>query len=105
MWQARDNAGSVYQYRYFGSFRLLLATLVMAQHFGADLAPAPLAAALAPYMTGSVAVLVFFALSGFVITEAVDSVYRGRPVPFLTNRLLRIVPHFLLAVVAFDVGA
>ena len=99
MWQARDNAGSVYQYRYFGGFRLLLATLVMAQHFGADLAPAPLAAALAPYMTGGVAVLVFFALSGFVITEAVDSVYRGRPVPFLTNRLLRIVPHFLLAVV------
>ena len=98
MWQARDNAGSVYQYRYFGSFRLLLATLVMAQHFGADLAPAALAAALAPYMTGSVAVLVFFALSGFVITEAIDSVYRGRPVPFLTNRLLRIVPHFLLAV-------
>jgi peptidoglycan/LPS O-acetylase OafA/YrhL len=99
MWPARDNAGSVYQYRYFGSFRLLLATLVMAQHFGADLAPAPLAAVLAPYMTGSVAVLVFFALSGFVITEAVDSVYRSRPAPFLTNRLLRIVPHFLLAVV------
>jgi peptidoglycan/LPS O-acetylase OafA/YrhL len=71
----------------------------MAQHFGADLAPAPLAAALAPYACGGVAVLVFFALSGFVITEAVDSVYRDRPGSFLTNRLLRIVPHFLLAVV------
>jgi peptidoglycan/LPS O-acetylase OafA/YrhL len=88
----------IYQYRYFGAFRLLLAVLVMTQHFGADLAPAALAGAMAPFAVGSVAVLVFFALSGFVITEAVDSVYANRPGPFLTNRLLRIVPHFLLAV-------
>ena len=101
MAKVRQNANNVdnfYRYRYFGAFRLLLAVLVMAQHFGADLAPAPLASALAPYASGSVAVLVFFALSGFVITEAVDAVYRGRPGPFLSNRLLRIVPHFLLAV-------
>ena len=77
----------------------MLAVLVMVQHFGADLAPAPLAVALAPYSVGSVAVLVFFALSGFVITEAVDTVYRTRPGPFLANRLLRILPHFLLAVI------
>jgi peptidoglycan/LPS O-acetylase OafA/YrhL len=96
--QSCYDAGNVYRYRYFGGFRLLLAVLVMVQHFGADLAPAPLALFLAPYGSGSVAVLVFFALSGFVITEAVDSVYRNRPGAFLTNRLLRIVPHFLLAV-------
>ena len=99
--QNRYGSVGVYQYRSFGGFRLLLAVLVMVQHFGADLAPAPLATALAPYFTESVAVLVFFALSGFVITEAVDSVYRNRPIPFLTNRLLRIVPHFLLALI-FD---
>jgi peptidoglycan/LPS O-acetylase OafA/YrhL len=95
----KNKTDSVYQYRHFGTFRLLLATLVMTQHFGADLAPAPLEVALAPYAVGSVAVLVFFALSGFVITEAVDSVYRDRPGPFLANRFLRIVPHFLLAVI------
>jgi peptidoglycan/LPS O-acetylase OafA/YrhL len=95
---ARRSADSVYQYRYFGTFRLLLAALVMGQHFGADLAPAALAVTLAPFALGNVAVLVFFALSGFVITEAVDSVYRNRPGSFLTNRLLRIVPHFVLAV-------
>ena len=93
-----QSADDVYRYRFFGGFRLLLATLVMAQHFGADLAPAPLAVAMAPFAPGSVAVLVFFALSAFVITEAVDSVYRRRPGAFLTNRLLRIVPHFILAV-------
>jgi peptidoglycan/LPS O-acetylase OafA/YrhL len=32
------------------------------------------------------------------VSSYVDSVYCNRPVPFLTNRLLRIVPHFLLAV-------
>ena len=87
-----------YQYRHFGAFRLVLAGLVMLQHFAADLAPATLAKALAPYPVGGVAVLVFFALSGFVITEAVDCIYRQRPGAFLGNRLLRIVPHFLLAV-------
>jgi peptidoglycan/LPS O-acetylase OafA/YrhL len=96
--QIHQTADGAYRYRYFGGFRLLLAALVMIQHFAADLAPAPLAAALAPYAVGSMAVLAFFALSGFVITEAVDTVYRNRARPFLTNRLLRIVPHFLLAV-------
>jgi peptidoglycan/LPS O-acetylase OafA/YrhL len=95
----RRVADGIYQYRYFGTFRLLLAALVMGQHFGADLAPAALAETIAPFALGGVAVLVFFALSGFVITEAVDSVYRNRPGSFLTNRLLRIVPHFVLAVV------
>ena len=85
-------------YRPFGGFRLLLAALVMWQHFAADLAPAALADAMAPYAVGSVAVLVFFALSGFVITEAADRVYRDRPLAFAGNRLLRIVPHFVLAV-------
>jgi peptidoglycan/LPS O-acetylase OafA/YrhL len=99
MQRSGGNAESPYQYRYFGGFRLLLAMLVMVQHFGADLAPSSLAVALAPYSVGSVAVLVFFALSGFVITEAVDTVYRTRPGPFLANRLLRILPHFLLAVI------
>jgi peptidoglycan/LPS O-acetylase OafA/YrhL len=98
MSRRRARADITYQYRYFGGFRLLLAVLVMVQHFVADLAPAPLAMALAPYAPGNAAVLVFFALSGFVITEAVDSVYSDRPGPFLANRLLRIVPHFLLAV-------
>ena len=90
---------AAYPYRYFGVFRLMLATLVMMQHFGDDLAPYELTVALAPYTVGDVAVVVFFALSGFVITEAVDAVYRVRPLPFLANRLLRIVPHFLLALV------
>ena len=105
MRQTSQNTGSVFQYRYFGGFRLLLAMLVMTQHFGADLCAGPAGGGPGALHAGSVAVLVFFALSGFVITEAVDLVYRNRPGPFLTNRLLRIVPHFLLAVVTFDAGA
>ena len=79
--------------------------LVMAQHFGADLAPAPLAAALAPYMTGGVAVLVFFALSGFVITEAVDSVYRSRSGSFFDEPLVANRAAFPAGGRPFDVGA
>ncbi len=41
--------------------------------------------------------LVFFALSGFMIYEAAGSVYAGNPGPFLVNRLLRIAPQFLAA--------
>ncbi|MBN8874810.1 MAG: acyltransferase [Rhodospirillales bacterium] len=89
-----------YRYRHFGAFRLLLAVLVMLQHFCADLAPEPLMRLVAPYGIGDIAVLIFFALSGFVITEAVDCAYRDRPGAFMTNRLLRIVPHFLIAVLA-----
>lgn len=89
---------SPYIYRPLGAFRFLLASLVMVQHFGADLAPEPLSRLLAPYYMGDMAVLAFFALSGFVITEAIDCIYRGRPRAFLENRFLRIVPHFVLAV-------
>src|SRR5947209_2601884 len=98
MQHPRSGAEGAYQYRYFGGLRLVLAALVMLQHFAADLAPVPLARAVAPYAVGSMAVLAFFALSGFVITEAVDRVYRDRPGAFLANRLLRIGPHFVLAV-------
>ena len=86
------------RYRNFGAFRFLLACMVMLQHFAANAAPIGLSDALQPLEPGSIAVLVFFALSGFVICEAADSIYRERPVPFLANRLLRIVPHFMVAV-------
>lgn len=89
---------SIAEYRPFGAFRLLLAALVVAQHFLANCAPDRLADATSPYEVGSVAVLVFFALSGFVICEAADLIYSGRPWAFLTNRLLRIAPHFIAAV-------
>jgi peptidoglycan/LPS O-acetylase OafA/YrhL len=85
-------------YRPFGTFRLLLAILVMCQHYFADLAPEPLSHLVARVWFGGIAVLVFFALSGFVISEAIDCIYRGRAKAFLENRLLRIVPHFVLAV-------
>jgi peptidoglycan/LPS O-acetylase OafA/YrhL len=87
-------------YRHFGGLRLLLAMLVVLQHFLANLAPEPLATASLPYEFGYVAVLVFFALSGFVISEAADRIYLGRPLAFMANRFLRILPHFVLAMTA-----
>lgn len=86
-----------YRYRYFGLFRLLLASLVMLQHFAANVAPEAVTLNIQPYEPGSIAVLVFFCLSGFVIAEAADLAYRRKPGAFLSNRALRIIPHFLVA--------
>jgi peptidoglycan/LPS O-acetylase OafA/YrhL len=89
---------SSFRYRNFGAFRLLLAALVVLQHFWANLAPEELTAALQPFEIGSIAVLVFFCLSGFVILEAADRIYQDMPGAFFANRLMRIVPHFVLAI-------
>lgn len=90
-------------YRPFGAFRFLLAFMVLVKHFCADVAPDWVAATTRPFAFGYVAVLAFFVLSGFVITETVYHFYRHRPVGFIENRLLRIVPHYALAVAAMIV--
>lgn len=87
-------------YRPFGAFRLLLAGLVVLQHFTANAAPAWWHDRFTGLSPGSAAVLVFFAMSGFVIGEAVDRIYHARPGAFLFNRFLRIAPHFAIAMLA-----
>ena len=66
-------------YRPFGAFRLLLAGLVVFQHFTANAAPAWWHDRFIGLSPGSAAVLVFFAMSGFVIGEAADRIYHARP--------------------------
>lgn len=84
------------RYRHLGAFRLALAFLVVVQHFVTNVAPAgALYDALLPREIGSLAVLIFFCLSGFVITEAAARVYSEKPFAFIANRFLRIVPHYL----------
>lgn len=84
-------------YRLFGGFRLLLAALVFLQHALRDLAPTSVESWVRPLDAGSIAVLIFFVLSGFIVTEAAAYFYRGRPVAFFVNRLLRIVPSYVIA--------
>jgi peptidoglycan/LPS O-acetylase OafA/YrhL len=89
-----------YQYRPFGGFRLFLAFLVVLQHFIANGGPlGPLYDHIIPYELGSLGVLVFFCLSGFVINEAATQIYFDKPMAYMTNRFLRIVPHFVVALV------
>jgi len=76
-----------------------LAFFVVLQHFIANAVPlGSLYSYVKPYGLGNLAVLVFFCLSGFVITEAVTLVYANKPFAYLANRFLRIIPHFLVAV-------
>lgn len=86
-------------YRAFGAFRLLLALLVFTQHALQPIAPIWLKDALAPLEVGTVAVMMFFALSGFIVSEAALEFYSARPGAFLINRMLRIYPSYLIALV------
>lgn len=83
-------------YRLFGSLRLLLAVMVLGQH-AHWLAPGDVGREMNSYSTGDIGVLMFFVLSGFVIAEAADLFYKARPLAFLANRMLRIMPPLLFA--------
>ena len=84
------------RYRPFGTFRLLLALLVLVQHALILLAP-PAREVFYSLEMGAVAVTTFFALSGFIVAEAMGSFYAGRPGAFLANRVLRVAPPYLAA--------
>jgi peptidoglycan/LPS O-acetylase OafA/YrhL len=80
---------AVNPYRFLGSFRCLLALLVLVSHavgFVSD--------ELAPLGLGNVGVLLFFVVSGFVISEALDLFYRASSSKFLFNRGLKIFPAY-----------
>lgn len=74
-----------------GTLRLFLAILVILSHFGGD-----------PYYKhfGYYAVRVFFILSGFAITAALNEVYAFDLKRFWANRALRLLPLYYLVLVA-----
>jgi len=86
------------RYRPLGAFRLLLALMVVLQHFQHLLRPEQRVFFAQPGR-GAVAVAVFFVISGFVVDEANEVFYRGRPLAFMGNRLVRVVPPYLAALV------
>jgi peptidoglycan/LPS O-acetylase OafA/YrhL len=86
-------------YRPIGTFRLFLAGLVLVSHSSAMLPPF-----VAPLSLGNVGVLMFFAVSGFVIAEALDLFYRDRPLRFLANRFLKIYPAYWAALPLAAIG-
>lgn len=67
----------------FGSFRFVLAAMVVIQHFGMVLGP-----------IGALAVQAFFCLSGFLMTLLMDTTYKGRLSAFALNRFLRLYPTY-----------
>ena len=87
------------EYRLFGAFRFLLATMVVAQH-ASSLLPVVVSRAIGPLEIGGTAVYAFFIVSGFVISEAASATYRSRPAAFLLNRVLRLYPTYLVALLA-----
>jgi peptidoglycan/LPS O-acetylase OafA/YrhL len=96
--QIADNTTQVaasvrtHPYRFLGSFRFLLALLVLISHASGFLSDQ-----LVPLGLGNIGVLLFFVVSGFVICEALDLFYRGSATRFLLNRGLKIFPAYWAA--------
>lgn len=84
-------------YRTFGALRTVLALLVLIWH-SADVSPIRNLTP-AGLQFGPLAVFVFFVLSGFVITEAVLAFYQQRPAGFIANRLVRLYPPYVVALI------
>ena len=72
--------------------------MVVLQHAMPALASAGLRSGLAPFEPGSIAVLLFFVLSGFIVTDAAALFYERRAPEFLLNRMIRIYPPYAVAV-------
>lgn len=83
-------------YKPFGFLRFFLALLVAESHAyflaGIEGFPNPIQMSL-----GTIAVMIFFVLSGFVITEALNVFYKRRLGGFLLNRFLRLLPPYCAA--------
>ena len=85
-------------YRPLGWLRLGLAAMVAFYHAPVGLLPDWAA------RCGPVAVFVFFALSGFIISEAADAFYRARPWAFIANRFVRLYPPYLIVLLVAAVS-
>jgi peptidoglycan/LPS O-acetylase OafA/YrhL len=72
--------------------------MVVLQHFQHLLAPED-RSVFSRFGFGAIAVAMFFVVSGFVVTEANATFYAGRPHAFFVNRLIRLVPPYLAALV------
>jgi peptidoglycan/LPS O-acetylase OafA/YrhL len=83
-------------YRFLGSFRFLLAAMVLTSH--ASYADGFLGPNVADIGLGNAGVMLFFVVSGAVICEALDIFYRTSSMRFLINRALKIFPAYWAAV-------
>jgi peptidoglycan/LPS O-acetylase OafA/YrhL len=84
-------------YKTFGVYRFVLALLVVVSHTWELSYENPKDHLLNSIGLGNIGVMTFFILSGFIISEAIDQFYRERPLSFVANRFLRLVPPFWAA--------
>ncbi len=83
-------------YRFFGTFRVVLALCVLTSHSSGFLT-----SFVADLSLGNVGVMLFFVVSGAVIFEALDVFYRTSSSHFLINRALKIFPAYWAALVVY----
>lgn len=94
-----QNRADFPRYRAFGLLRFALALVVVMGHAAWVLEGSQLGEFITHYAAGAASVMTFFALSGFILCEAALTFYRGRPMAFLQNRAIKILPTFFGALV------
>jgi peptidoglycan/LPS O-acetylase OafA/YrhL len=84
------------KYRAFGTLRFALSLIVFLGHSGSVGLP-EWARFISTMQLGNVAVMLFFILSGFIVSESYLTFYSKSPNAFLINRFLRIAPPYFYA--------
>lgn len=77
-----------------GTVRLVLAILVVANHFWLPVAST----------VGAHAVTAFYMVSGYLMTAIINGAYKGRRWAYAENRFLRLAPAYWLFLVAMVIG-
>ena len=83
----------VVHYKNIGSFRFLLAFLVLTSHSGGYLPTY-----IHQLFLGNIGVLVFFIVSGYVIAESCELFYQNKFKNFIFNRFMKLYPTYLLTI-------
>ncbi len=85
--------------RPLGVFRLFLAVAVLIHHFGINLMPDYFSKYVVYLQPGTIGVYIFLFLSAYIIMTVATGIYFGRPLDFIQNRALRILPELFLALI------
>lgn len=85
--------------RPLGIFRLGLALAVLVHHFGINLMPSYFSKYIVYLQPGTVGVYIFLFLSAYIIMTVALTGYFSRPVEFIKNRALRILPELFLSLI------
>lgn len=98
-----DNSKNQIFIRPLGLFRFCLALSVLVHHFGINFLPSLPASYVIYLQPGTIGVYIFLFLSSYIIMTVAVGPYFDKPLGFIKNRALRILPELFLSLI-FAIG-